>query len=236
VSPFASMRAAAGAFKALFGAIGYSTSLADMLVHWEVNLCNVLLALVSIYSIWSGLSLVREALPQPAANQADQTAEEQRPCADCDSEPALPEDKPQSPFGNLHGPNEGPDVGLGHRNPSAGYPGLEEFASSRGAKWYMEWLQNRLAPPARFTEQFPEAMLRTRWIHFALDGLGEYDPSLRYPDLSGALSEGATGWGVNNMTNTELYLIVNNPAWYAKATFYYQMKPVKVPFGGQGGQ
>jgi RHS repeat-associated protein len=81
VSPFASMRAAAGAFKALFGAIGYSTSLADMLVHWEVNLCNVLGAFLSIYAIWKGLGLVRQALPQPAASQAEDTAQEHRPAS-----------------------------------------------------------------------------------------------------------------------------------------------------------
>jgi RHS repeat-associated protein len=91
-SPIASMRATAGAFMALFGAIGAGTSGADMLLHWEVSICNLLGLALSVYAMWRGLALVHESLPQSAGGQAQETAQEQKPCcADCDSGPTRPE-------------------------------------------------------------------------------------------------------------------------------------------------
>jgi len=130
------------------------------------------------------------------------------------------------PF-NPYGPNEGPPIALGHMDPSEGYPGLEQFAADHNAKWYGEWWNSGLLPDdmGGFPQQFEEAMLRTKKVHFALDGTG-------YPDLSGALRDGARGWYQGSYTNVELYQILNNQQWYQKTIFYFQERIVEIPFGG----
>jgi RHS repeat-associated protein len=131
--------------------------------------------------------------------------------------------------GELYGPNEGPEIALGHEFPTTGYPGLEEFAKGKGAKQYAEWQLSGLTPAdaGGFSDDFANAMLRTKKAHFALDGTG-------YPDLKAALLDGAKGFGLGGgkYTNVELYEILHNSNWYGKTVFYFQGEVVSVPFIG----
>ena len=137
----------------------------------------------------------------------------------CGSEPGAASPDDTSPFGKLHGPDEGPEIALGHSFREEGYPGLKQFARERGALYYNEWLYNGLLPQdvGNFADQFRNAMLRTKKVHFALDGTG-------YPDLSGALRDGARGWGQGRYTNVELYQILHNRSWYGKTTLLFPGK------------
>jgi len=79
-----------------------------------------------------------------------------------------------------------------------------------------------------FSDQFEQAMLRTKHVYFALDGTG-------YPDLSATLYNGAQGWGNGKDTNVELYQILNNREWYEKTDFYFDGEELtearRPPFG-----
>ena len=68
-------------------------------------------------------------------------------------------------------------------------------------------------------------MLRTKGVHFALDGTD-------YPDLVTLLNKGARGFVPGNYTNAELYRILHNLQWYEKTTFYFQGEVVILPFDG----
>jgi hypothetical protein len=135
-----------------------------------------------------------------------------------------------NPFGPLYEPDEGPDIALGMDKSDTNYPGLKIFARNKNAKWYEEWLENRLisANQTGFASEFKEAMLRTENAHFALDGLG-------WPDVNAlkqSISQGAKGFIPENLTNAEIYQILNNRSWYNKTIFYYQGNVVQLPFGG----
>ena len=62
-------------------------------------------------------------------------------------------------------------------------------------------------------------MNNTSQVHFNLTGI----------DLTRALENGSKGFnsGIpNNVTNVELFEILNNGAWFAKTTFYLDGKPL----------
>ncbi|MCR4408538.1 MAG: hypothetical protein NUW24_16725 [Anaerolineae bacterium] len=89
-----------------------------------------------------------------------------------------------------------------------------------GAKTFVDWPKFGLSGPTypNFPEAFESAMNKTPHIHFNLTGIR---------DVNEALELGRTlGWGPGNMTNTELYLIVNNPDWFSKTTFYMDKAPL----------
>jgi RHS repeat-associated protein len=126
----------------------------------------------------------------------------------------------------------GPDVALGLSILPEGAEGrpLWKFADQTGAKAFPDWEESRLSGPTfpNFPEAFESAMSKTKHIHFNLDGID---------DVNAALQQGAQGWGARNMTNTELYLIVNNSTWFNKTTFYRNGVPLSIAevmrlFGG----
>ena len=73
----------------------------------------------------------------------------------------------------------------------------------------------------RFGRVFHDAVKRTEWIHFSLDGL---------PDVRDAIRRGAAGFitptrfAPGNMTNAELRYLVNQPKLLLKTTFYRSNK------------
>jgi RHS repeat-associated protein len=126
----------------------------------------------------------------------------------------------------------GPDAALGLSILPEGAEGqpLWRFADQTGAKAFPDWEKSGLSGPTfpNFPEAFESAMHKTKHIHFNLDGID---------DVNAALQQGAQGWGARNMTNTELYLIVNNSTWFNKTTFYRNGVPLSIAevmrlFGG----
>ncbi|MBC7250372.1 MAG: RHS repeat-associated core domain-containing protein [Anaerolineae bacterium] len=108
-----------------------------------------------------------------------------------------------------------PDVALGYSDHLFEF----QYYVVPGAKAFTDWEQAGLSGPTlfNFPEAFETAMNNTPHIHFNLTGI---------EDVSRALELGSQGWGPYNMTHTELYLVVNNPDWFAKTTFYMNGVPL----------
>jgi hypothetical protein len=81
------------------------------------------------------------------------------------------------------------------------------------AKAFHQWEKAGLSGSTmpNFGDAFESAMQKTSQINFNLTGID---------DLAQAFELGAQGWGLDNMTNTELYMIINNPEWLEKTVFY----------------
>lgn len=122
------------------------------------------------------------------------------------------------PYSGSSNPGGMPDASLGLSD----YVFEFQYEVVPEAKTFTFWEEAGLSGPTfpNFPEAFESAMNNAPRIHFNLTGIR---------NVREALELGRTlGWGSGNMTNTELYLVVNNPKWFAKTTFYLNGAPLSL--------
>jgi hypothetical protein len=103
-----------------------------------------------------------------------------------------------------------------------------DFPSRHKAVPYFRWEDRGIVPfnsdmtPKGFGETFRIAVDGAERIVFAVNGVGVgIEADVRHYNRDIALAEGQKGWAINNMTQTELYLISKNSAWRSKTEFYF---------------
>jgi hypothetical protein len=82
--------------------------------------------------------------------------------------------------------------------------------------WYRYWnaagiTRRSVDASSSFGRAYHQAVARTSWIHFTLDGI---------PDVAAAVQQGKAGFFLGNYTHAELHYLSIDATLLAKTTFY----------------